>query len=89
MAIPKMNEFNVKVECTNDFRVVAREEAIREGRRQINELVRLGYKKCQIWCSFYHEISGSYLGSLEYLGNDLVILKDCDPRIATLKAILN
>lgn len=84
-----MKEFNVRVESTNDMRVVARETAIKEAKRQIKNLVNAGYKKSQIFVNFYHEETHEHLGNIELIENDTILLNNCDPRIATLKAILS
>lgn len=84
-----MKEFNVRVESTNDMRVVAREEAIKEAKRQIKNLIEAGYNRKQIFANFYHEETGEHLGNVEVIGNDEIQLVNVDNRIATLKAILN
>ena len=84
-----MKEFNVRVESTNDMRVVAREEAIKEAKRQIKNLIEAGYNRKQIFANVYHEETGEHLGNVEVIGNDEIQLVNVDNRIATLKAILN
>ena len=85
----KMKEFNVRVESTNDMRVVGREEAIKEAKRQIKNLIEAGYTKNQVWCSFYHETTGEHLGNVELVGGEEIQLLNVDNRIATLKALLS
>lgn len=84
-----MKEFNVRVESTNDMRVVAREEAIKEAKRQIKNLIEAGYSKNQIRCRFYHEITGELLGNVELIDGETIQLLNVDNRIATLKALLS
>lgn len=57
-------EFNVRVESANDMRIVPREQAIKEAKRQINNLVLAGYSKQMIWANFYHEETGEHLGKM-------------------------
>lgn len=84
-----MKEFNVRVESTNDMRVVAREEAIKEAMRQIKNLIEAGYTKNQIWARFYHEETGEHLGNVELVGREEIQLVNVDNRIATLRAMLS
>lgn len=70
------------------MRVVGREEAIKEAKRQIKNLKEAGYTKNQIWCSFYHEITGELLGNVELVDGETIQLLNVDNRIATLKALL-
>lgn len=84
-----MKEFNVRVESTNDMRVVAREEAIKEAKRQIKNLIEAGYTKNQIWAAFYHEETGEHLGNVELVGREEIQLVNVDNRIATLRAMLS
>lgn len=84
-----MKEFNVRVESTNDMRVVAREEAIKEAKRQIKNLIEAGYTKNQIWAGFYHEETGEHLGNVELVGREEIQLVNVDNRIATLRAMLS
>lgn len=84
-----MKEFNVKVESTNDINTVPREEAIREAKRQIKNLIDAGYKRSQIWAVFTHEETGEHLGNVKLIGNDEIQLINVDNRIATLYALLN
>lgn len=64
------------------MRVVGREEAIKEAMRQIKNLKEAGYKKNQIWCSFYHEITGELLGNVELVDGEIIKLFIVDYRIA-------
>jgi hypothetical protein len=84
-----MKEFNVKVESTNDMRVVEREKAIKEAKRQIKNLLDQGYSKNQIFVVFHHEITHEYLGSMETDGKDIIFGNDIDNRLLTIKALLN
>ena len=84
-----MKEFNVRVESTNDMRVVAREEAIKEAKRQIKNLIDAGYTKNQIWANLYHEETGEHLANVELAGRDEIQLENVDSRIATIRALLS
>lgn len=85
----KSKEFNVKVESTNDIKVVKREEAIKEAKRQIKELLEDGYTEKQIYVVFIHEETGEGLGSVALIDHDTIQLNNVDPRISTLKALLS
>lgn len=71
------------------MRVVAREEAIKEAKRQIKDLIDSGYTKNQIRCSFYHESTGELLGNVELVDGETIQLLNVDNRIATIKALLD
>ncbi len=84
-----MKEFNVRVESMADFRIIAREEAIREAKRQIKCMIDKGYTKKQIWVNFYHEETNEPLGCVELIDQDNIQLINVDNRIATIRALLS
>ena len=84
-----MKEFNVRVESTNNFRIVPREEAIKEAKRQIKSMLEQGYRLPFIFVNFYHEETKEHLGSVKLINKEDIELVDVDMRICTIKALLN